>query len=176
MQYCSTEARKIVKCYPDGMLDRFSIERALECGTPHTVKKLIDKYGESQKSMKKITAMLNNGYLKNLPKREIGDINWDKIMFHYYYLSENYLKEDFSYSNIVALNDIANFNFEFIDKFIKWLRVKNLWYLRKVLISESMKQVVDAEKYKNISDADVVDMQDKGEQINTGHLEEYADV
>lgn len=172
MSYCSQDARKVFNKFPD--VDRFLVEQMLFKAYPQPVNYLLGKY---DKNIEKILAMLNNGYCKNI-NRNLGDIpKWDDWKFHYHYLTEQYLTTDFPYGDIIAFKDISRFSTVFIERFIRRLRVKNLWYLRKVLIQEHNSLFEDVQNYKHIEEVkdSIRDIGDKGDKISANNLKEYTE-
>lgn len=168
---CSKDARKVLDKYAG--IDQFKVERMLYKGNVVTAMQLLKKHGTDDKAVEKITAMLDNGYCKNL-NRNIGEIAWDKIMFHYYYLVQSYLVEDFPYNDILAINDMANFGLPFIQQCKDKLKVKNLWYLRKVLTTAFESGIKDSVTYRHISQ--VTDIKtDKGSKVEIDHLKGYVE-
>jgi len=167
---CSTDARKVFNKYPIfANENRIEVERALFTSLPSIFNQVMKKYNDPAK----VIAMIKNGYRK--VDRGFGEgesINWDDIIFHYYYLTEKYLKVDFSYSQLFALNDISKFSFKYINKYIYTIKVKNLWYLRKVLSEEAKRAIEDVTIYKDVSE---IALSEKGNVlIDKEGLEEYA--
>ena len=171
---CSTDARKVINKIPG--LDRFRVEQMIFKAYPHSVVKMLDKYGTDEKNIKKVIAMCNNGYFKNVD-RGIGDVpDWDKIMIHYYFLTEHYLSSDFPYNNIMAIFDMVDFSLPYIKNIGSNLHVKNLWYCRKVLIKNREMNNEDAEKYKSVEEIkEAIGDGKKGDKISTGNLSRYIE-
>lgn len=162
---CSKDAHKVLIKYPH--LDRFNLEKALYRAYPKQVIGLLGKYTD----IEKVFAMCNNGYFKY--NREIEDIDWNGIVFHYNYLTEKYLNEFFPYADLVALNIIKNFSFAFIDRYIRRMKVRNLWYLKKVLIDEAGGNMVDAARYRRIGEVHLESK--KGEKIDINGMKSYVE-
>ena len=122
----------MINKYPELSKNIFLVEQALEKAFS---KNFLSLYKKNEFDFQKTLAMCKNGYFKNVD-REINDIEWNKILFHYFFLVENYVDSDFDYQSFVAINDIANFDIEYIKLVIRKINVKNIYYLRKVLLEE----------------------------------------
>jgi hypothetical protein len=152
---CSKDARKIIKNYPELEINIFMVERALFKSYPVSFNRLYKK----ERDLDKIFSMIWNGYFKNI-NRNMTEPLWDEILFHYMFLIEEYLITDFNYNALVALNDIKSYGFDLIRSTIRKIKVKDLWYLRKVLLGQNT--IIDEPTYKHL---DTIKPQKQGKPI-----------
>lgn len=130
-KYCSHDARKVIKKLPH-LSDRlYLIESILFNAYSHNFLYLYKKHDNFDKAM----SMIKNKYFKNVD-REMDQINWNDGLWHYQSLVNKYLKADFNYSDLSTLNDISRFSLPIVESLYHKLKVKNLWYIRKVLVQE----------------------------------------
>lgn len=154
---CSKDARKVIEKYPV-LKDRiFLIEQALYKAFSKNFNALYKK----KNNLEAVLAMSKNGYFRYID-RKIDQIEWNNIMFHYFSVCNEYLKEDFKYEDLLAFNEICKHDLNHVKSFYKKLKVKNLWYLSKVLKESQKNNIIN---YKNIDDVSYIN-KCKGEKIN----------
>ena len=125
---CSVDCRKVISRYD---INPFYVEMMLEYAYPKIVINLIKKFGSDDKSVKKIIAMLRNGYVK-FNRNISGKIQWDKIDIVYYTLCNYYLDTDFRYDDIILMNDM-NVDPVILMSIIRSINVKHIRYIHKIL-------------------------------------------
>jgi hypothetical protein len=159
---CSVDVRRVLNHHPD--MNVFDGERALNRAFSQNILLLSKK-----KDIVAALAMANSGYFKNVQQRVDVDFNNPRVKRTYNLVCNMYLDKDFQYEDFIAIKDISKYDSISILKTIDQIRVKNLWYLRKVLVSNN-----NESEYANISDIKFTDIKHKGEKISLDFINGYT--
>lgn len=161
-KFCSIDARKVIDVYE--VTDIFDLETSLNRAYSKNINFMAKKKGIAA-----AIAMAKNGFFKDIPIRVNIDFNDKNIKRVYNLLTNMYLDKDFQYEDFNAIIDISGFDSVTILKTTENLKVKNLWYLRKVLLLNNNRS-----DYSIVNEIEIKDIKQKGNLININFLNEYT--